>query len=58
MAGLSKDDIAPREREAVVTGKGDKQRTIKYTYETARALDRYQRERARHKMARVNRAEA
>jgi site-specific recombinase XerD len=54
LAGLTTDDIVPREREAVVTGKGDKQRTIKYTYDTARALDRYQRERARHKMARVS----
>jgi integrase/recombinase XerD len=53
LAGLTTGDIVPREREAVVTGKGDKQRTIKYTYDTARALDRYQRERARHKMARV-----
>jgi len=53
LAGLGKDDIAPREREAVVTGKGDKQRTIRFTYDTARALDRYQRERARHKMARA-----
>ena len=50
--------MSPHDREAVVTGKGDKQRTIKFTYDTARALDRYQRERARHKMARVNRAEA
>jgi site-specific recombinase XerD len=54
LAGLSKDDVTPREREAVVTGKGDKQRTIKFTYDTARALDRYQRERARHKMTRVS----
>jgi site-specific recombinase XerD len=54
LAGLTTDDIVPREREAVVTGKGDKQRTIKYTYDTARALDRYQRERAKHKMARVS----
>jgi site-specific recombinase XerD len=54
LAGIGKDDIVPREREATVTGKGDKQRTIKYTYDTARALDRYQRERARHKMAQVS----
>ena len=53
LAGLGNNDIAPREREAVVTGKGDKQRTIRFTYDTARALDRYQRERARHKMARA-----
>ena len=53
LAGLRCDDISPREREATVTGKGDKQRTIKFTCDTARALDRYQRERARHKMARM-----
>ena len=53
LAGLTTDDVSPRDREAVVTGKGDKQRTIRFTYDTARALDRYQRERAKHKMARV-----
>jgi integrase len=53
LAGLATDDVSPRDREAVVTGKGDKQRTIKFTHDTARALDRYQRERARHKMARL-----
>jgi len=53
LAGLATDDVSPRYREAVVTGKGDKQRTIRFTYDTARALDRYQRERARHKMARM-----
>jgi site-specific recombinase XerD len=54
LAGLTTDDISPRDREAVVTGKGDKQRTIRFTYDTARALDRYQRERAKHNMARVS----
>jgi integrase/recombinase XerD len=54
LAGLTTDDISPRDREAIVTGKGDKQRTIRFTYDTARALDRYQRERAKHKMARVS----
>jgi len=54
LAGLATDDVSPRDREAVVTGKGDKQRTIKFTHDTARALDRYQRERAKHKMARLS----
>jgi integrase/recombinase XerD len=54
LAGLTTGDVSPRDREAVVTGKGDKQRAIKFTYDTARALDRYQRERAKHKMARVS----
>ena len=51
VAGLAVDDVAAREREATVTGKGDKQRTIKYTYDTARSLDRYMRERAKYRMA-------
>ena len=42
------------DREAIVTGKGDKQRTVRFTYDTARALDRYLRERAKHPMARVS----
>jgi site-specific recombinase XerD len=54
LAGLATDDISPRDREAVVTGKGDKQRTVRFTYDRARALDRFQRERAKHKMARVS----
>ena len=54
LAGLATGDVCPREREAVVTGKGDKQRTVRFTYDTARALDRYQRERAKHRMARVS----
>lgn len=53
LAGLDTDNVALREREAAVTGKGDKQRTLKYTYNTARALDRYNRERAKHSMARI-----
>jgi integrase/recombinase XerD len=54
LAGLSSGDISAREREATVTGKGDRQRTVRFTYDTARALDRYQRERARHTMARMS----
>jgi site-specific recombinase XerD len=54
LAGLDADDVAPKDREATVTGKGDKQRTLKYTYETARALDRYNRERAKRPMARLS----
>ena len=54
LAGLSLDDVSPASREATVTGKGDKQRTVRFTYDTARALDRYSRERAKHPMARVS----
>jgi len=41
-------------REATVTGKGNKQRIVRFTYDTARVLDRYSRERARHPLARVS----
>jgi integrase/recombinase XerD len=54
LAGLGLDDVSPASREATVTGKGDKQRIVRFTYDTARALDRYTRERARHPAARVS----
>jgi site-specific recombinase XerD len=54
LSGLGAEDVSAHDREAVVTGKGNKQRTVKYTYETARALDRYMRERAKHPMARAS----
>jgi len=54
LAGLSLDDVGPANREATVTGKGDKQRTVRFTYDTARALDRYSRERAKLPTARVS----
>ncbi len=38
-------------RRALVTGKGDKQRWIKFGQPTAKAIDRYVRARAKHKMA-------
>jgi site-specific recombinase XerD len=53
LALLAVADVNPANREAVVTGKGDKQRTVRFTYDTARALDRYLRERAKHRQARV-----
>lgn len=51
LARLTTGDLTLKARTAVVTGKGGKQRTVKMTYDTARALDRYIRERARHPMA-------
>jgi len=54
LAGLRVDDVSPASREANVTGKGDKQRTVRFTYDTARALDRYSRERMKHPTARVS----
>jgi integrase/recombinase XerD len=53
LTGLGVDDVDPANREAAVTGKGDKQRTVRFTYDTSRALDRYLRERGKHPMARV-----
>jgi len=37
LANLGLDDVSPANREAAVTGKGDKQRTVRFTYDTARA---------------------
>ena len=51
LAGLHTADIDLSGREAIVTGKGGKQRTVKFTYDTARALDRYVRERNKHARA-------
>jgi integrase/recombinase XerD len=53
LAGLGLDDVNPTSREATVAGKGGKQRTVRFTYDTARALDRYSRERTKHPMAQV-----
>jgi site-specific recombinase XerD len=52
LAGIALADLSIANREAKVTGKGDKQRTVRFTYDTARALDRYARERVRHRLAR------
>jgi YD repeat-containing protein len=38
LAGLGLSDVSPASREAVVTGKGDRQRTVRFTYDTARRL--------------------
>lgn len=54
LAGLTVGDLALKDREATVTGKGDKQRTVKFTYDTARALDRFLRERAKRADARMS----
>lgn len=44
-AGLDLADVDPLAREATVTGKGSRVRTVKYSFEAARALDRYLRAR-------------
>jgi site-specific recombinase XerD len=52
LAGLHVDDVSLRAREAIVTGKGSRQRIVKLSHDAARALDRYLRERAGHRLAR------
>lgn len=51
MAGLAWEDFDLKAREALVTGKGGKQRIIRFSFEAARAIDRYKRERDRHAYA-------
>lgn len=53
IANLTVDDIDVANRTAVVTGKGNKTRTVKFDHKCALALDRYMRIRARHKYARL-----
>lgn len=51
LANLQLDDVNVAGREATVTGKGSKRRTVKYDHKAALALDRYLRVRAKHKAA-------
>jgi site-specific recombinase XerD len=44
-------DLNVRDRTAVVTGKGDKTRTVKFDHKCALALDRYLRKRSEHPAA-------
>jgi site-specific recombinase XerD len=60
LAGLRYDtedtqrrDLDLRSREAIVTGKGGKQRLVRFGAETTRAIDRYLRERQRHALGRL-----
>ncbi|MFD0772640.1 tyrosine-type recombinase/integrase [Streptomonospora algeriensis] len=54
LAGLQLEDVAVLEREATVTGKGRRTRTVKYSYEAARALDKYLRVRAKQPNAQMS----
>ena len=47
-ARLNLGDLELLQREATVTGKKDKVRTVKYSFDAARALDRYLRARTKH----------
>jgi integrase/recombinase XerD len=51
LTGVMLDEIDLKACQAIVTGKGNKQRRIQFTHETARAIDRYLRERSKHKLA-------
>lgn len=51
LAGLTVDSVSVSDRTATVTGKGRKQRTVKYDHKCAQAIDRYLRVRASHKAA-------
>jgi len=55
LAGLELPDLDLRTREGIVTGKASKQRLVRFGHESARALDRYYRERQRHALARLPR---
>lgn len=41
LAGLTRADLDMRQREALVTGKGNRQRVVKFGAQTAVAIDRY-----------------
>jgi integrase/recombinase XerD len=51
LAGLEFPDVDLKRREVLVSGKGGKQRIVRFGHDTARAIDRYVRERAAHRMA-------
>lgn len=51
LAGLTLPAVSIPDRTAAVTGKGAKQRTVKFNHKCAQALDRYIRARASHKAA-------
>lgn len=49
LANLAVEDLDAKAREASVTGKGARQRTVKFDHKAALAIDRYLRLRSRHK---------
>lgn len=51
MAGISVPDVSIALREVSVLGKGRRARTVPFSHQTARALDRYERVRRNHKNA-------
>jgi integrase/recombinase XerD len=51
LTNLKLEDVDLTKCIAIVTGKGDKERVVKFDYSTAQALNRYLRIRAEHKLA-------
>ncbi len=51
LTGLTVDDVSVANRTAVVVGKGNRTRTVKFDAKCALALDRYLRKRSEHKAA-------
>ena len=51
LSGLLSEHVSIERREAYVTGKGRRSRIVPFGYQTARALDRYERVRKAHKNA-------
>lgn len=56
LAGLDVDDVDLVQREAVVTGKGRRTRTVRFGFKTAKAIDRYLRVRVTHPIAETSSA--
>lgn len=52
LVGITLEDLDLDRESATVTGKGNKVRPLYFSAKTARALDRYLRERAKHRYAR------
>lgn len=53
LALLAVDDVNVAKREATVTGKGNKTRTVRFDHKAALTLDRYLRIRAKHRHAHI-----
>jgi site-specific recombinase XerD len=56
ITNLDVDDVSVRDRTAIVTGKGGKQRVVRFDAKCALALDRYLRARTQHKASKMTAA--
>ena len=55
LTGLKLDDFNLKDRDALVTGKGSRQRHVRFGYDAALAFDRYRRERGERPADRIRR---